>query len=75
MVVYPLKQVWHSPLGITASLKPISSSKQSDYALCDVVHVKNTDQEGKNERKWANLNGQRRGAIEPRAFRGQDKSL
>jgi hypothetical protein len=31
------------------------------------VHVENTDQEGKNDSKWVNLNGQRCGAFKQRA--------
>ena len=43
-----------------AILTLIAASEQSDHALCEAVHVKYTDQEAKYDRKWANLDGQRR---------------
>jgi hypothetical protein len=54
---------------MTASLTLLLTSELSDHAFCDVVHAKITDQEAKNDRKWANLNEQRREAFEPHTFR------
>ncbi len=40
-----------------AILTLILPSEQSDHAIMLRIHVKNTDQEEKDDRKWANLNG------------------